>query len=124
MILPGYTSYWTCSQAKKVRTQRVCLFLLPPKALRTSRFARRTLQGYAGSAVMIRTGLDHKVTFGIGIHEHDQEGRAVTVELDSLYVVGLYVPNSGTPVDKFGDSVTPLSLSLCVSSSPNELHLV
>lgn len=59
---------------------------------------------------MIRTGLDHKVTFGIGIHEHDQEGRAVTVELDKLYVVGLYVPNSGTPMDKLGGSDVRLPL--------------
>jgi exonuclease III len=35
------------------------------------------------------------VEYGIGKSEHDQEGRSITVELADMFVVGLYVPNSG-----------------------------
>jgi exodeoxyribonuclease-3 len=35
------------------------------------------------------------VTYGIGTEEHDQEGRVVTAEYDSFYVLTAYIPNSG-----------------------------
>ena len=34
---------------------------------------------------------------GIGHDEHDQEGRVLTAEFPGLYVVNVYVPNSGAP---------------------------
>ena len=40
------------------------------------------------------------VTFGIGSHEHDVEGRAVTVEYDDFFAVNLYVPNSGQKLER------------------------
>src|SRR5699024_3501736 len=35
------------------------------------------------------------VSFGIGIEEHDQEGRVITLEFDNFYMVTVYTPNSG-----------------------------
>jgi exodeoxyribonuclease III len=35
------------------------------------------------------------VQYGIGIAEHDQEGRVITLEFENFYLVNAYVPNSG-----------------------------
>eukprot|EP01122_Echinamoeba_exundans_P008365 TRINITY_DN2768_c0_g1_i1.p1 TRINITY_DN2768_c0_g1~~TRINITY_DN2768_c0_g1_i1.p1 ORF type:complete len:232 (+),score=42.58 TRINITY_DN2768_c0_g1_i1:744-1439(+) len=35
------------------------------------------------------------VTYGIGVKEHDQEGRVITLEFEKFYVINCYVPNSG-----------------------------
>ncbi|XP_069798642.1 DNA repair nuclease APEX1 [Narcine bancroftii] len=50
--------------------------------------------GYAGVAMMCKAK-PLQVTFGIGIEEHDSEGRVITAELDRCYLVTSYVPNSG-----------------------------
>ncbi|OXB62787.1 UNVERIFIED_CONTAM: hypothetical protein H355_004440, partial [Colinus virginianus] len=50
--------------------------------------------GYSGVGLLSRTA-PLRVTYGIGEEEHDQEGRVVTAEFPSLYVVCAYVPNSG-----------------------------
>lgn len=63
--LPGYEQYWN-SAVKK---------------------------GYSGTAIFTR----HKpiqVTNGIGIEEHDQEGRVITAEFENFYLVTCYTPNS------------------------------
>ncbi|MDY6277235.1 MAG: exodeoxyribonuclease III [Bacteroidales bacterium] len=63
--LPGYTSYWNYAQKK----------------------------GYSGTAIFSRhTPLS--VTYGIGIPEHDTEGRVITLEMQDFYLVCVYVPNS------------------------------
>ncbi|MCD8148413.1 MAG: exodeoxyribonuclease III [Clostridiales bacterium] len=50
-------------------------------------------KGYSGTAVFTkRTPL--AVTYGIGIEEHDHEGRVITLEFDRSYFVTVYVPNS------------------------------
>ncbi len=50
-------------------------------------------KGYSGTAIYSRNEpLD--VTLGIGIDEHDHEGRVITLEMDSFYLVNVYVPNS------------------------------
>jgi exodeoxyribonuclease-3 len=61
------------------------------------------LQGYAGSAAFVRKdGVKPlKVTFGIGHPKHDQEGRSITLEYPSFYLVALYVPNSGLTLRLF-----------------------
>ena len=63
--LPGYEQYWN-SAVKK---------------------------GYSGTAVFTRIKL-LSVTNGIGIEEHDQEGRVITAEYDNFYLVCCYTPNS------------------------------
>jgi exodeoxyribonuclease III len=51
-------------------------------------------KGYSGTAVFTRIKpIGH--TYDIGIEEHDQEGRVITVEYDSFYLTNAYVPNSG-----------------------------
>ena len=63
--LPGYYQYW--NDAKK--------------------------KGYSGVAVFSKKK-PVEVTYGIGIEEHDQEGRVITLEFESFYYVTAYTPNS------------------------------
>lgn len=63
--LPGYEQYWN-SAVKK---------------------------GYSGTALFTRVK-PLNVTNGIGIEEHDQEGRVITAEYDNFYLVTCYTPNS------------------------------
>jgi exodeoxyribonuclease-3 len=50
-------------------------------------------KGYSGTAIFTR----HKplsVSYGMGIDEHDHEGRVITLEMPSFYLVTVYTPNS------------------------------
>jgi len=61
----GYTSYWNYAEKK----------------------------GYSGTAIYTK----HQplnVSYGIGIEEHDHEGRVITLEMDKFYLVTVYTPNS------------------------------
>ena len=50
-------------------------------------------KGYSGTAIFTRhTPLS--VTYGIGIDEHDHEGRVITLEMEDFYLITAYVPNS------------------------------
>lgn len=63
--IPGYTSYWNYAEKK----------------------------GYSGTAIFTR----HQplnVTYGMGIEEHDTEGRLITLEMNDFYLVCCYTPNS------------------------------
>ena len=65
MDIPGYTSYWNYAEKK----------------------------GYSGTAIFTR----HQplsVTYGMGIEEHDTEGRLITLEMNDFYLVCCYTPNS------------------------------
>ena len=64
---PGYQMFWNCSTVKK---------------------------GYAGTAILSKKE-PVKVTYGLGNDAHDGEGRVVTAEYDSFFVVNVYVPNAG-----------------------------
>ena len=50
-------------------------------------------KGYSGTAVFAKKE-PLTVSYGIGIEEHDQEGRVITLEYDSFYLVTVYTPNS------------------------------
>lgn len=63
--LPGYYQYWN-SAVKK---------------------------GYSGTAVFSKER-PLAVNYGIGIEEHDQEGRVITLEFTNFYLVTVYTPNS------------------------------
>ena len=63
--LEGYHQYW-CSADKK---------------------------GYSGTAVFTKQE-PISVEYGIGIDEHDHEGRVITAEYDGFYLVNVYVPNA------------------------------
>ena len=56
-------------------------------------------KGYSGTLVFTRiTPLD--VTYGIGIDEHDHEGRVITLEFEDFYFVNVYVPNSRQQLER------------------------
>ena len=51
-------------------------------------------KGYSGTAIFTKKE-PLKVSYGIGIEEHDKEGRVITLEFDKFYMVNCYTPNSG-----------------------------
>ena len=51
-------------------------------------------KGYSGTAIFTKKE-PQKVIYGIGIEEHDKEGRVITLEFDKFYMVNCYTPNSG-----------------------------
>ena len=65
LSFPGYTSYWNYAEKK----------------------------GYSGTAVYTRQ-TPVQVTYGMGIEEHDREGRIITLEMEDHYLVCVYTPNS------------------------------
>lgn len=50
-------------------------------------------KGYSGTAIFTK---HHpvSVTYGMGIDEHDHEGRVITLEMDDFYLVTVYTPNA------------------------------
>ena len=65
LAFEGYTSYWNYAEKK----------------------------GYSGTAIFTR----HQplnVTYGLGIEEHDHEGRVITLEMENFFLVTCYTPNS------------------------------
>ena len=50
-------------------------------------------KGYSGTAIFTRMQ-PISVRYGIGIEEHDHEGRVITLEFDKFYLVTVYTPNS------------------------------
>lgn len=63
--LPGYHQFWNSAEKK----------------------------GYSGTAVFTKKE-PLSVSYGIGIEEHDHEGRVITLEFPEYYVVTVYTPNS------------------------------
>ena len=51
-------------------------------------------KGYSGTAILSKKE-PIKVTYGLGIEEHDQEGRLICAEYEDFYYITVYVPNSG-----------------------------
>ena len=51
-------------------------------------------KGYSGTAIFTKIK-PNNVTYGIGIEEHDKEGRVITLEFEKFYFVNCYTPNSG-----------------------------
>lgn len=50
-------------------------------------------KGYSGTAIYTRQQ-PLNVSYGMGIDEHDHEGRIITLEMDRFYLVTVYTPNS------------------------------
>ncbi|MBQ2937385.1 MAG: exodeoxyribonuclease III [Clostridia bacterium] len=67
----GYTSYWNSAEKK----------------------------GYSGTAIFTKKK-PKNVTYGIGIEEHDKEGRVITLEFDNFYMVDIYTPNSKRELER------------------------
>ena len=56
-------------------------------------------KGYSGTAIYTK----HEplnVTYGIGIDEHDTEGRVITLEYDKFFFITVYTPNSGSELKR------------------------
>ena len=67
----GYKSYWNSAEKK----------------------------GYSGTAVFTKKE-PISVTYGIGIEEHDHEGRIITLEFEDFYLVNNYTPNSKRELER------------------------
>ena len=67
----GYTSYWNSAEKK----------------------------GYSGTAIFTKQK-PINVTYGIGIEEHDKEGRVITLEFERFYMVDIYTPNSKRELER------------------------
>ncbi|NJD01006.1 MAG: exodeoxyribonuclease III [Ruminiclostridium sp.] len=62
-------------------------------------------KGYAGTAIFSRIK-PLSVTYGIGIEEHDKEGRVITLETDEYYVVTVYTPNARSGLERLSYRMT------------------
>ena len=56
-------------------------------------------KGYSGTALLTKIK-PIGVTYGIGIEEHDQEGRVITAEFEQFYLVNCYTPNSKRELER------------------------
>ena len=56
-------------------------------------------KGYSGTAIFTKSQ-PNNVTYGIGIDEHDKEGRVITLEFDDFYMVNCYTPNSKRELER------------------------
>lgn len=56
-------------------------------------------KGYSGTAVFSKEK-PLSVTYGLGIEEHDTEGRVITLEYDKFFLVNVYTPNSKRELER------------------------
>lgn len=56
-------------------------------------------KGYSGTSIFYKHD-PLKITFGIGIEEHDQEGRVITMEFETYFLITVYTPNSGSALKR------------------------
>ena len=56
-------------------------------------------KGYSGTCIMSKEK-PSSVSYGIGINDHDQEGRTITSEFNDFYLVTSYIPNSGSDLGR------------------------
>ena len=56
-------------------------------------------KGYSGTAIFTKKE-PNNVTYGLGIPEHDQEGRVITLEYDEFYMITVYTPNSKSELER------------------------
>lgn len=89
-----------CLQETKAQDHQVLEALGPVKGYHI--YVHSALKpGYSGTAILSRTralGESH----GMGMEEHDQEGRVLCLEYAGHYLVNVYVPNSGNDLKRLG----------------------
>ncbi len=78
-----------CLQETKMQEGQVALEL--PGYEQYYNYAEK--KGYSGTAVFTKRH-PLAVTYGIGIEEHDREGRVITLEYEDFYLITVYTPNS------------------------------
>lgn len=62
-------------------------------------------KGYSGTAVFAKRE-PISVRYGLGIDEHDHEGRAITLEYENFYLLNVYTPNSQRELTRLGYRMT------------------
>lgn len=62
-------------------------------------------KGYSGTAIFTKHE-PMSVTYGLGIDEHDHEGRAITLEYENFYLLCVYTPNSQRELTRLGYRMT------------------
>ena len=62
-------------------------------------------KGYSGTAIFTKQE-PISVSYGIGIEEHDQEGRVITLEFEKFHFVTVYTPNSKSELERLGYRMT------------------
>ena len=78
-----------CLQETKLQKEQICFF---PEGYHAY-WNHAEKKGYSGTAIFSRKEpID--VRFGIGMEEHDHEGRVITLEFEECFVVTVYTPNS------------------------------
>ena len=88
-IFADFDADFVCLQETKLQAEQIDLEFLGYESYWN--YAEK--KGYSGTAVYTRhTPLS--VRYGIGIEEHDQEGRVITLEYPDFFLVCCYVPNS------------------------------
>ena len=89
-----------CLQETKATEEQVIETLVPIEGYHV--YAHSAIRkGYSGTAILSKIPAV-SIQFGIGIEEHDQEGRVITAEYDQFYLVNVYVPNSGSELLRLG----------------------
>ena len=81
----------TFSASRKPRCSPVRPKWIPPAIISTGTSAER--KGYSGTAVFAKRE-PVSVRYGLGIEEHDKEGRVITLEYPEFWLVTVYTPNS------------------------------
>lgn len=56
-------------------------------------------KGYSGTAIFTKKKAIKEI-YGIGIEEHDKEGRVITLEMDNCFIVNVYTPNSKRELER------------------------
>ena len=56
-------------------------------------------KGYSGTAIFSKKE-PISVTYGLGIEEHDHEGRVITLEFENFYLITVYTPNSKSELER------------------------
>ena len=56
-------------------------------------------KGYSGTAIFTKIE-PISVSYGLGVEEHDKEGRVITLEFDKFYLVNCYTPNSKRELER------------------------
>ncbi len=56
-------------------------------------------KGYSGTLILTKAE-PKSISYGMGIEEHDKEGRIVTLEFDNFYMVNVYTPNSKRELER------------------------
>jgi len=88
----GFGADVVCVQETKAEASQVDTSLFLPEGY-SAYWNSAQKKGYAGTAVFTRAQ-PLGVTFGLGLEEHDTEGRVITLEFGEFHLVNVYVPNS------------------------------